>query len=54
VEIDRDNNLLKAHGHVVSQLLDKTKDEDASKEGKDPGREKGRAAIRWKTKAAVR
>ena len=26
VEIDRDNNLLKAHGHVLSQLLDKTKD----------------------------
>lgn len=34
VEIDRDNNLLKAHGHVVSQLLDKTKDQDASKDGK--------------------
>jgi lipopolysaccharide export system protein LptA len=31
VEIDRDNNLLKAHGHVFSQLLDKTKDEDTSK-----------------------
>lgn len=28
VEIDRDNDLLKAHGHVFSQLLDKTKDED--------------------------
>ncbi len=26
VEIDRDNNLLKAHGHVLSQLLDKTKE----------------------------
>jgi lipopolysaccharide export system protein LptA len=31
VEIDRDNNLLKAHGHVLSQLLDKIKDEDTSK-----------------------
>jgi len=34
VEIDRDNNLLKAHGHIVSQLLDKTKDDNASKDGK--------------------
>jgi lipopolysaccharide export system protein LptA len=34
VEIDRDNNLLKAHGHVLSQLLDKVKDDDASKDGK--------------------
>jgi lipopolysaccharide export system protein LptA len=33
VEIDRDNNVLKAHGHVLSQLLDKTKDE-AGKDGK--------------------
>ncbi len=35
VEIDRYNGLLKAHGHVVSQLLDKAKDEDDSTE-KDP------------------
>ncbi len=34
VEIDRDNNLLKARGHVLSQLLDKTKDESATKGGK--------------------
>jgi lipopolysaccharide export system protein LptA len=34
VEIDRDNNLLKAHGHVLSQLLDKTKDQDTAKDGK--------------------
>jgi lipopolysaccharide export system protein LptA len=34
VEIDRDNNLLKAHGHVLSQLLDKTKDESTPKDGK--------------------
>ena len=26
VEIDRDNSILKAHGHVVSQLLDKAQD----------------------------
>jgi len=33
VEIDRDNNVLKAHGHVVSQLLDKgdsNKDKEAA------------------------
>jgi len=35
VEIDRDNGLLKAHGHVISQLLDKAKDNDDSEE-KDP------------------
>lgn len=29
VEIDRDNDLLKAHGHVFSQLLDKVKDDGA-------------------------
>ncbi len=32
VEIDRDNNLLKAHGHVLSQLLDKVKEDGDSKE----------------------
>jgi lipopolysaccharide export system protein LptA len=31
VEIDRDNDLLKAHGHVISQLLDKEKSQDQSK-----------------------
>lgn len=41
IEIDRDNNILKAHGHVVSQLLDKAKDEapadeKAPKKPKDP------------------
>jgi lipopolysaccharide export system protein LptA len=41
VEIDRDNNLLKAHGHVLSQLLDKTKAEDPAKGAKDP---QGKAA----------
>jgi lipopolysaccharide export system protein LptA len=34
VEIDRNENLLKAHGHVVSQLLDKVKDAGTSKDGK--------------------
>jgi lipopolysaccharide export system protein LptA len=34
VEIDRDNNLLKARGGVVSQLLDKTKDADPPKDSK--------------------
>jgi lipopolysaccharide export system protein LptA len=38
VEIDRDNNLLKAHGHVLSQLLDKTKDESAAKGAKADGK----------------
>ena len=37
VEIDRDNNLLKAHGHVLSQLLDKVKDDGDSKDGKAQG-----------------
>jgi lipopolysaccharide export system protein LptA len=36
VEIDRDNNLLKAHGHVISQLLDKAQ--------KDPPADDGSAA----------
>ena len=31
VEIDRDNNTLKAHGHVISQLLDKAQEEDGKK-----------------------
>ena len=34
VEIDRDNDLLKAHGHVLSQLQDKVKDDDPPKDGK--------------------
>jgi lipopolysaccharide export system protein LptA len=34
VQIDRDNNLLKAHGHVLSQLLDKVKDDGDPKDGK--------------------
>ncbi len=34
VEIDRDNDLLKAHGHVLSQLLDKVKDDSTPADGK--------------------
>lgn len=36
VEIDRDNNILKAHGHVISQLLDKAKDDDTRKPATKP------------------
>ncbi len=52
VEIDRDNNLLKAHGHVLSQLLDKTKGEDASKDGKTEGVGGKPKALDGKLKAA--
>jgi lipopolysaccharide export system protein LptA len=45
VEIDRDNNLLKAHGHVLSQLLDKTKGDDTAPDGK--------TKVDGKTKAAA-
>jgi lipopolysaccharide export system protein LptA len=40
VEIDRDSNLLKAHGHVLTQLLDKVKDDDSAKDGKTDGKTK--------------
>ncbi len=40
VEIDRDNDLLKAHGHVLSQLLDKVKDDD--KDPKTDGKAAGK------------
>ncbi len=47
VEIDRDNDLLKAHGHVLSQLQDKVKDDPKddppAKDGK-PAAPKGNAA----------
>ena len=41
IEIDRDNNIVKAHGHVVSQLLDKAdsdsgKDKDSDAPSKKP------------------
>lgn len=32
IEIDRENNILKAHGHVVSQLLDKNTDKPDKKD----------------------
>ena len=41
MDIDRDNDLLKAHGHVVSQLLDKVKDDDPPKDGKPRRPENG-------------
>ncbi len=53
VEIDRDNNLLKAHGHVLSQLLDKTKDDSASKGGK-PRRSQRLPAANAATKPPLR
>jgi len=54
VEIDRDNNNVKAHGHVLSQLLDKTKDEDADKDGKDKGGKKAAPAPKTATKPSLR
>ncbi|HEY6390376.1 MAG TPA: LPS export ABC transporter periplasmic protein LptC [Bryobacteraceae bacterium] len=36
VEIDRDNNILKAHGHVISQLLDKGDDSGKNPNPKKP------------------
>ena len=36
VDIDRDNSLLKAHGHVLSQLLDKTQDSPKPGEARKP------------------
>jgi lipopolysaccharide export system protein LptA len=35
IEIDRDNNIVKAHGHVVSQLLDKADADDPPSKDKD-------------------
>jgi lipopolysaccharide export system protein LptA len=51
VEIDRDNSTLKAHGHVISQLLDKGDDP-----GKNPGAGKGQPVDQKKpaTKPAAR
>ena len=42
IEIDRDNNNLKAHGHVVSQLVDKKKDDN--KPGADAPRKTDKPA----------
>jgi len=52
VEIDRDNNLVKAHGHVLSQLLDKTKEEDGDSD-KD-GQTKASAPPKTATKPSLR
>jgi lipopolysaccharide export system protein LptA len=35
IEIDRDNNIVKAHGHVVSQLLDKADSDSKGAKDKD-------------------
>jgi lipopolysaccharide export system protein LptA len=52
VEIDRDNNLVKAHGHVFSQLLDKAKDDGAAPDGKSPVGKAGGKTADGKPKAA--
>jgi lipopolysaccharide export system protein LptA len=54
VEIDRENSRLKARGHVVSQLLDKAKDDtDSSKSGKgEPQATAGPAETASGSKAA--
>jgi lipopolysaccharide export system protein LptA len=58
VQIDRDNNLLKAHGHVLSQLLDKVKDDGDSKDGKTadgkPAKPDGKAQADPVPKAATK
>jgi lipopolysaccharide export system protein LptA len=40
IEIDRDNEVLKAHGHVISQLLDKPKDPEPDSKSKPDGKSK--------------
>ena len=54
VEIDRDDNLLKAHGHVLSQLLDKIKDDGAPKDGKVDGNAQPDPKPKAETKASLR
>jgi len=44
VEIDRDNDLLKAHGHVLSQLQDKVKDDDTKQDAPANGKPKRQPA----------
>ncbi len=54
VEIDRDDNLLKAHGHVLSQLLDKVKDDGAPKDGKVDGNAQPNPKPKAETKTSLR
>jgi lipopolysaccharide export system protein LptA len=54
VEIDRDNNLLKAHGNVLSQLLDKVKDDGTAKDGQPAGKPKADPPAKAATKASLR
>jgi lipopolysaccharide export system protein LptA len=51
IEIDRDNNLLKAHGHVLSQLLDKVKDDDKDAKAEPKAGAKSDAKVDGKPKA---
>jgi len=44
VEIDREKSLLKAHGHVISQLLDKAKTDSDSKPAGKTGSQAAKAA----------
>jgi lipopolysaccharide export system protein LptA len=48
VEIDRDNNVMKARGHVMSQLLDKRKDDSDPKKAAD-GKASAKPAAQAKT-----
>jgi lipopolysaccharide export system protein LptA len=50
VEIDRENSVLKAHGHVVSQLLDKAQDGSS----REAGSTKPNASKKAATKQAAR
>jgi len=52
VEIDRDNNLLKAHGHVMSQLLDKSKDSKDDPKAADDGKAKAKEPKKATSQAA--
>jgi lipopolysaccharide export system protein LptA len=52
VEIDRDNNFVKAHGHVVSELLDKAKDDPKDDPKADPKIDPKVAPKKSATKAA--
>jgi lipopolysaccharide export system protein LptA len=58
VDIDRDNDILKAHGHVVSQLMEKEKKQEAGKpegqEARKPGgQEAGKTGSPKKNAAPV-
>jgi lipopolysaccharide export system protein LptA len=54
VEIDRESSLLKAHGHVMSQLLDKAHDDSTSESGKAAGKTKTNTPKKSATNQAAR